>query len=229
MFRTTSLHGYLIELAVVFVGVALAFAVENLREDLSERREEAQYLSGFRQDLLADSAMLSAQYEDRQAQLAKALILLEFFDGRAIDPDIFFEAYYGLLAARKTTPNRNTMAEVLNSGSLRLIRSASTRSGLLNLYAMYDRIAGTEAHMTRDFEEYLYDPTFSSIPIQIEGPWGNTAASRRAVELLLDNVTIENGIRLVVANLGMSEGGLLEELESAQSRVQELLRIIPAN
>jgi hypothetical protein len=48
------LRSHLIELVVVFVGVALAFAVENFREDLSNRSVEAQYLRGFRQDLLGN-------------------------------------------------------------------------------------------------------------------------------------------------------------------------------
>jgi hypothetical protein len=45
--------------------------------------------------------------------------------------------------------------------------------------------------------------------------------------VLLEDVTIENGIRLIVANLEFSEGGLLQELELAQSQVLGLIRAIP--
>jgi hypothetical protein len=129
------------------------------------------------------------------------LVVLEFFEGRAIDPQRFFEAYYTLLRTLSTAPNRNTMDEVVSSGSLRLIRDAEIRGELLDLYTTYDRIARLEEHMDRDFDSYLYDPTFSSIPFRFEGPWDNTAANRFSVETLLRDVRIENGVRLVVANL----------------------------
>jgi hypothetical protein len=225
--ETGSLRRHLTELVVVFVGVALAFAVENLREDLNERKVGAQYLEGFRQDLLADAAMLREQLEMRRAQLEKALVVLEFFDGRAVEPGVFFEAYYTALPEITATPSRNTMDEVLNSGNLRLIQDASIRGALLDLYATYDQIAQLEAHMARDFDAYLYDTTFSMVRIQLQGPWEDTPASRRDVETLLGEVTIENGIRLMVANIGLP-GGLLEVLARALSQVEHLLGTLPA-
>jgi hypothetical protein len=53
---------------------------------------------------------------------------------------------------------------VLSSGSLRLIRDSDIREALLDLYAMYDEIARDEEHIDRDFDSYLYDPTFPASP-----------------------------------------------------------------
>ena len=225
--KVKTLRRHLTELAVVFVGVALAFAVENLREDLNERAVGEQYLQGFREDLLADVAMLQAQQEGRRGQLDKALVVLEYFEGRSVEPQRFFEAYYSALMAQYTAPNRNTMDEALSAGSLRLIRDAEIRGLLLDLYVTYDRIARTEEHMSRDFDTYLYDPTFSSIQLRLDGPWENTPANRSAVETLLNDLRIENGVRLIVANLEYAGTGLLDELELARSQVEHLLRLIP--
>jgi hypothetical protein len=68
MRTANSLRRHLAELVVVFVGVAAAFAVENLRESLNERAVGNQYMSRFRQDLTADLAMLQAHQEARRAQ-----------------------------------------------------------------------------------------------------------------------------------------------------------------
>ena len=125
MLRAGNLRSHLVELVVAFVGVALAFAVENLREDLNERSVGAQYLAAFRQDLIADSEMLGRQLEVRRTQLADALTVLEFFEGRSVDPQAFFEAYYDALLAYSTSPNRSTMDEVSSSGCLRLIRDSA--------------------------------------------------------------------------------------------------------
>ena len=222
------LRSLLTELVAVFIGVALAFAVENLRQDFNDQAVGDQYLSSFRQDLADDLVMLQAQQEVRQAQLRDALTVLEFFDGRPIDPQSFFEAYWPALYELRTAPNRNTMNEVLSSGSLRLIRDAKIRSGLLDLYVTYDGVASLEEHMARDFDSYLYDPTFSGIPIQIEGPWQDTPANRQAVETLLGDLRIENGFRLIVVNLEIEGKGLLAQLERVQSQVEQLLQLIPA-
>jgi len=63
----------------VFVGVALAFAVENLRDDLNERDVGDQYLASFSQDLTADLEMLRGQVEARRAQLTNALMCSRTF------------------------------------------------------------------------------------------------------------------------------------------------------
>lgn len=226
--RVRTLRLYFAELVVVFVGVALAFAVDNLRESMNERAVEAQYLSGFRSDLTADSAMLRKQQEARRAQVDNARLVLEFYDGRSIDPQPFFSAYFSALFALRATPNRNTMDEVLSSGSLRLVRNADIREALLDLYATYDEIAREEDHIDRDFDSYLYDPTFSSIPFQPEGPWDDSPENRRSVEILLRDLRVENGLRLIVANVAHPGTGLLEALEAAQSQVERLLEMIPA-
>ena len=228
MTETSALRRYLAELVVVFVGVALAFAVENLREDLKERAVGDQYLAGFSQDLTADLEMLEAQCEARRAQLANAYVVLEFFEGRAVDPQAFFERYYVAMLMMNTRPNRNTMEEVVSSGNLRLIRDPSIRSGLLDLYATYDRIAALEEHMDRDFDSYLYDPTFSAVPLRFPGPWPDTAENRKHVQTLLGDVRIENGFRLLVVNLDMGESGLLAELELARSETERLLGMVLA-
>ena len=144
--KASTLRSYLAEFVVVFVGVALAFAVDNLREAHNDCIVGDQYLSAFRQDLTADLQMLQDQQDARQAQLRNARTVLEFFEGRPNDPASFFEAYWPVLWELRTIPNRNTMDEVLSSGSLRLIRDAKIRADLLSLYATYATIAFFEEH-----------------------------------------------------------------------------------
>lgn len=83
--------------------------------------------------------------------------------------------------------------------------------------------------MALDFDVYLYDPTFSSAPIQFKGPWNDTPANRQVVETLLGDRRIENGLRLIVVNLDLDQEGLLAELELARSQVERLLQQIPVS
>lgn len=227
MSKTSKLRAYLAEFIVVFFGVALAFAVDNFREAHNERVVGDQYLDAFRLDLQADLQMLENHQSARRAQLQNARAVLASFDGRPTDPSSFFSAYWPMLRELRTTPNRNTMTEVLSSGSLRLIRDTKIRTGLLDLYAAYDQIAVLEEHMARDFDMYLYDPTFSSVPIQFEGPWENSAKNMKAVETILVDIRIENGLRLILANLDSDQESLLPKLKQTRIQVEELLQMIP--
>jgi len=222
------LRTYFAELVVIFVGVVLAFSVDNFREARNDRAVEAQYLSAFRQDLTADLKMLQVQKVSRQNQLKNAKTLLEFYEGRPNDAAAFFEAYFPVLKELKVSPNRNTMDEVLSSGSLRLIQNGKIRSDLLNLYATYAEIAFFEEHMARDFDLYLYDPTFSSISFQFKGPWLNNPENRNAVKSLMADHRIENGLRLIVANLEeLEDDSFLPLLEKAQRQAEQLLKELP--
>jgi hypothetical protein len=227
MTAVSKIRSHLTELLVVFVGVALAFAVDNYREERNERAVGQQYLSAFRHDLNADLKMLEVQHKSRQAQLKNAKTLLEFYDGRPSDPVIFFEAFWPVLWELKVMPNRNTIDEVLSSGSLRLIRDPKIKADLLSLYATYAFIDLFEEHMARDFDMYLYDPTFSSIKIQFTGPWKDTPESRQDVDTLLADQRVENGLRLIVSNLDLYDESFIFQLEKAKGQVEQLLQEIP--
>ena len=218
-----------LDFVIVVVGVFIGIQVANWNAARGERALGDEYLDGFRQDLLADAQMLETEIEARQAQRQDALTVLEFYDGRPLEPIVFFEAYGAAILSRNTRPNRNTIDEVLNTGNLRLVRDPEIRNGLLDLYVVYERIADVEDHMARDFDAYLYDPTFSSIPFNLEGPWEDTPGSRLEAETLLNSVTIENGFRLIVANLQFPESGLEAELEAARIQVEALLRAMPSD
>lgn len=212
-----------IDFAIVVIGVFVGIQVANWNEARSEVQLGEDYLRGFHADLVADAAMLDAEIEARRSQYRAAETVLEFFDGRAMDPDAFFESYYQALYALSTQPNENTLEEVLSSGNLRLIRDAETRAGLLNLYAMYEDIARQEEHLARDTDKYLYDTTFTTTPIQIVGPWEDNEANRAAAERLLRNVAIENGFRLIIVNLVFGDEGIITDLETAREQVRDLL------
>ena len=217
-----------VETLIVVFGVFIGLQVNNWNEARSERFMGQDYLNGFRADFLADSKMLQTELNARKKQLQEASIVLEFFEGRELEVSTFFEAFYGVLYERSTTPNRNTMDEVLNSGSLRLIRDEGIRTGLLDLYASYVAIESHEEHIARDFDEYLYNPTFSSVPVQIEGPWEDNEKNRAIAETLLANTAVENGFRLIVLNLRHGENqGLIADLEAARVQVESLLQELP--
>ena len=114
------------------------------------------------------------------------------------------------------------MDEVLNSGSLRLIE-ADIRTEILDLYQRYRRIPSTVEHMDRDFDAYLYDTTFSTVPLDLDGPWSVGPEGQVQAQRPLANLTVENGLRLTVVNLET----IVRELQLAKEDVGGLLELLP--
>ena len=227
-FRKQEWTAIAIDFLIVVIGVFVGIQAANLNDARGEERLGDEYLRAFREDLLADSKMLSAEIELRQKQLSDAKTVLEYFDGRALEVDRFFNAYYSAIYSHRMQPSRNTMDEVLNSGNLRLVRNAKIRNGLLDLYAAYEIIALTENHIARDFDKYLYDTTFTSVPFRLEQEWENNAANQAIAKTLLGNLTVENGFRLTSVNLQFAERGLIADLTAARRRVETLLEQLPS-
>ena len=167
--KTQNWTAVALDFVIVVVGVFIGIQVANWNDSRGEVRLGDDYLQGFRADLLADLDMLQTETEWRRNQYQDASTVLEFFDGRELDTNTFFKTYNRAIPSRTTRPHRNTMNEVLNSGNLRLIRDPEIRADLLDLYVMYDAISFTEDHIARDVDKYLYDETFSSIPVRFVG------------------------------------------------------------
>lgn len=214
-----------LEVTIVIVGIVIGFQVTAWGEARSEEAIEQQYIARFAQDLRRDLDMLASNIASREAQVEAAHAALAFYEGRDLDVDAFFEAFYAALLYRGIAPNRNTMDEVLGSGSLRLIDDPVIREALLDLYATYTTILNVEEHIGRDFAVYLYDPTYSTVPFKYPGPWANDPVFRPAAQQLLTNLAVENGLRLILVNLE-SEGTLLDMLRSARSDVEHLLSLL---
>lgn len=140
-----------------------------------------------------------------------------------MDVDVFFPAFYAVLPSQGFVPRRNTMDEVLNAGHLHLTQDSATRAKVLDLYALYGRIAAIQDHTQRDYHVYLYDATFSSVSLKPEGPWATDADAVADAKGLVTSVTVANGLRLAVFNV---EKVLLPDLRRAEAQLQELASLM---
>ncbi len=211
---------YVIEILSVFLGVLLAFAVENVREARRDRAVGREYVAGFREDFVRDVAEIGRMIEFREAQVVAAAAALQFFRGKVIDVDAFFGALYAVYPIRRYGANRHTIDEVLNAGHLHLVSDADFRAKILDLYALYRQIAATEDHISVDYHTYLYDTTFSMVPLDLEGPWSADPNATQHAECLISSISVANGLKLAEYNIAEV---LLPDLREAQRRLNELL------
>ena len=127
-------RGMLRELAIVFLGVLLALAAENYREQLSERRQVEESLAVMITDLRADSLALARVGRFFRSRTAEIAWLLENRD-RTPPTDSVETVLYSVYSTRQTWEFRQAgYAQMQSSGHLGTIRPDSLRDAVLRYY-----------------------------------------------------------------------------------------------
>lgn len=128
------------ELAIVFLGVLVALAVDNWNERRVERVREREYLARLADDVVRDSAFVATilpllARKDSALQRIAPVVRRHTTvipDTLAFLTDLSLGGAAGLAGVRIAT--RVTFADLESTGNLRLIRDASVRSAIVAHY-----------------------------------------------------------------------------------------------
>jgi hypothetical protein len=128
---------YLFEGLMIFVAVMMGFFAESLRENISDKQKEREYISSLLHNLEQDTTFLKGVIRDNQKKIAglDSLISLPYKDIR--DPAVRrllyrysnFVSYYSIFLS-----NDATMMQLKNSGGLQYIK----RNHVADSIAFYD-------------------------------------------------------------------------------------------
>lgn len=155
--RAAGLRWVLGETLIVVVGVLIALAVDNWREERREERTEEQYLSSLLEDLDSDFAELARAGGQARTAAEAARTVLEVLRGQAQsisgDSLAWSVEYAGFLYFPAYFPY--TFNELLSTGNLRVIRDPEVRREIAAYYNLiesekqwWDRYRGIQARYT---------------------------------------------------------------------------------
>lgn len=140
-FRFVSL---LREIAILVLGILIAFLLNNWAQSRSERTLEQQYLQNLHDDIVADSVELHTRllnYEKRRALASRVIGML--FNPAAPGRDsaaIFI--FRDLNEGRPFVPNQSTYNTLIYSGDFKLLRDFELRKRLAEHYHRYGDLEG---------------------------------------------------------------------------------------
>ena len=116
---------YLLESFMLFLAVTLGFLAENLREHLSEQRKEKEYIASFIDDLKKDTAEIrgtSKQLFKNIHEEDSLIFLLQHYENTdSVNKKCYRHYLRSAVNVAFATFNQNTMNQLLNTGSVRLI------------------------------------------------------------------------------------------------------------
>jgi len=130
---------YFFEFIMIFLAVTMGFIAENIRERISDRNKEKEYIESLVQDLKTDTAVAGKKIEAITSQMY-GLDTLEML----LTPDINKNdsAVYICYQQRLSLYNENTMdfsnrtiTQLFSSGNMRLLKTQSISDQITDYYS----------------------------------------------------------------------------------------------
>ncbi len=157
---------YFWEFLMLFLAVTLGFFVENQREHMVEHRREKQFIESYIEDLKTDTSSMRGVtdfLERRQIRLDSFLLMLKLHQIKGFENTLY---YFGRSIIRSISfqSNDRTMTQLLNSGSLRLIRNKEAAEKMMLYKKGLDNLDGAQQDENlerKNFKpllEKIYDP-----------------------------------------------------------------------
>ncbi len=136
--RRKKFKEYFLEFLMIFMAVTLGFFAESLRENISDKNKEKEYITSFINDLKEDTAQFNSVLSENDAKIDTLRKLILLSRGNMADTEVRRSLYFyigravGYYSVFKS--NDATMMQLKNSGALRLIR----RDHVADSIAQYD-------------------------------------------------------------------------------------------
>ena len=212
--NTAKNRNFLIEIAMIVVGINIALWFEGWFEDLSDAETEQQYLAGLRDDLEVDVALLDSVIESnnrRLEALAGILPILASLEQAATEDQaraMFIPSNYHFFE-----PSDFTYSSMRESGDFRLLEDADTKTRLLRLVRRY-RLINT---LQQNFIQAMDD---EYIPLMMAG--FDLVEQRVTDPTMFDNQVFRNFFPYTYQDIEAR----LKVYEQARAEAIELLDLI---
>ncbi len=122
---------FLTELVVIVAGILIALAIDEWRENNERRKAESEYLHQLVADLRAtEERMEAAIVNNAASENATTRLVAVFEGGETVEADSIAKLLGEMFAYNNPVPVLGTIAALVSTGDLALIRSASARSDI---------------------------------------------------------------------------------------------------
>ncbi|MES2328124.1 MAG: hypothetical protein V4539_00890 [Bacteroidota bacterium] len=223
---------YLLEGLMIFLAVSMGFIAENIREGITERQKEHEYIEAIVEDLSTDQDKIgnAVLYLNERLNYTDSLVYLLNRKEMMVNTSDFY--FYGRIVSRYVpfVCHSASFDEMKSSGMFRVIRKKNIVKMILEYYAVLPIIKEYEARVAVIDGDYrivfaqLADPvvTAGMFNYKKEGlkkPEGNPPLRNRSVELMsLLSMKAQNMLTVRVA--------IREQIVEMQKAGKELLTLI---
>lgn len=127
---------YFLEFFMLFLAVTLGFLAENLREHLTEQKKEKEYIASFIDDLQKDTAEISVTskrlFSNIRGEDSLIYLLQHYTNTDSINKKCYRHFLRSAVNVAFATFNQNTLNQLLNTGSVRLIGQQNIMDSIMD-------------------------------------------------------------------------------------------------
>jgi hypothetical protein len=148
---------YFLEFLMIFLAVTLGFFAEGLRENLSDRNKEKEYIESLVADLKNDQQVLSQHIVNVKTGISMMDSMIAILDTPAKIAGNTGELYFLARLSPRLNPlanNDRTYEQLKNSGNFRLIRNLNTSNEIMAYYEKFPLIRLLESINETEFTEF---------------------------------------------------------------------------
>ncbi len=150
---------YFLEFLMIFLAVSLGFLAENLREHITNRAKEKEYILGFIRNMQDDTAVLKHVIDFDSVQVSRIDIFLRLRHAdMSLDSNrknFYFLAYNTFYNSVYFTSNTATLQQLKSTGDFRLIKKDHVSDSLSKYDTDIQGIASQTDYYRDYFKEIL--------------------------------------------------------------------------
>lgn len=168
MQRKLNWKAHFVELAIVIIGISVAFWLNSLASNRKDRQLEQEFIADLRTELRIDSVRLDYQIrfnERKVASLVKGMAMLDRDRTMAnVDSALFYTNQIGHYDF--FFPENFTLISMLESGDIKLIRSKEIKKELIRLQRKYDYIDWVQNNFLKALDDNFFPMLMKKVDMQ---------------------------------------------------------------
>ena len=228
-----SFKEYFLEFIMIFMAVTLGFFAENIREHISEKNRENEYIKSLATDLNDDIKNLDSIIAFEMTGTQQLDTLIGLLDNPELAKQKADELYFVARQGPRGFPfpiTSRTIDQLKSSGGFLLIRNVKASNQIINYYNGFSAVKLLENNYDREFSEYertaakIFDP---AVLRRQESNTGAIMRSNDAPALLTYDKNLLKQLAFIVVQMGGSRRfrlGLLQEQKLQAERLKSYLR-----
>lgn len=191
---------YLFETIAITVGILGAFYLENWNQGRQEDKLRYDYLIRLKEDLQMDWKDLSNQMNLFEIRTRRLNALMPLFDQTNVNPDTFASRFYDIFYQDDFKQNDKTFNDMVNNGNLELFSRHELKQGLLELYALYEKLNAYEETIKTNNRNFIYEPATMKYDYYRLTGSEKPGESDEILRKMLSDVSIKNGCGLFLVD-----------------------------
>jgi hypothetical protein len=156
---------HLIELIVVFIGITLAFMLNNWREHTKNSRIESQYLSSFYDEIIYSNAKLDTIINTNKVKIRYLTNTIALLKNDDLPADSIMAVIAQMAQISLFIPKTNTYESIKNSGNFNIIENYEIRSKIIEYYESFEGKKLVEEYYKMYINNYIIPYFFENVDI----------------------------------------------------------------